>query len=112
MNGNLARHWSVLRAAWALDAEAQRTRRRYLETEFLPPALEVIETPASPLGRTVLWVLIALLGVAALWSWFGRLDVVAVAPGRVVPAERVKTVQATELAVVRALADRQIRNTH
>ena len=97
------RHWEVLRASWALDRDDVRSRRKLRETEFLPAALEVIETPASPLGRTVLWVLIGLLAVALVWSIFGKLDVVAVAPGKVVPSDRVKVIQPSELGVVRAI---------
>ena len=103
MAETLSRHWSVFREAWLLDRAESRTRQRYRETEFLPAALEIIETPASPLGRMLLWSLIGLLGVALVWSIFGRLDVVAVAPGRVVPDGRVKIIQPSELGVVRAI---------
>lgn len=101
MSEALARHWSVLASAWSIDREESRTRKRSEETEFLPAALEVIETPASPLGRALLWLLIALLGVALVWSFIGRLDVVAVAPGRVMPTDRVKLIQPSELGTVR-----------
>lgn len=97
------RHWDVIRASWALDRDDAKSRRKLRETEFLPAALEVIETPASPLGRTVLWVLIGLLAVALVWSIVGKLDVVAVAPGKVVPSDRVKVIQPSELGVVRAI---------
>jgi len=83
-------------------AEA-KSRQRYRQTEFLPAALEVIETPASPLGRSGLWVLIAGVALALLWSFLGRLDVVVTAPGRIIPADRVKVIQPTELGVVRAI---------
>jgi hemolysin D len=99
----IARHWDVLRASWALDREDAKARRARQETEFLPAALEVTETPASPLGRTILWALIGLLGVALVWSIVGRLDVVAVAPGKIVPSDRVKLIQPSELGVVRAI---------
>ncbi|MCG2842133.1 HlyD family type I secretion periplasmic adaptor subunit [Sandaracinobacter sp. RS1-74] len=99
----LERHWHVLRASWALDRQDARSRRRLKETEFLPAALEIIETPASPLGRVILWALIALLGVALVWSIVGKLDVVAVAPGKIVPSDRVKVIQPSELGVVRAI---------
>lgn len=103
MIAGVAKHWSVLTSAWAIDAEQAKQRQRYAQTEFLPAALEVIETPASPFGRIGLWLLIGGVGVALLWSILGKLDVVVTAPGRIMPADRVKIVQPSELGVVRAI---------
>lgn len=103
MVAGVARHWSVLTSAWALDAEQAKTRRQRRQTEFLPAALEIIETPASPLARFGLWLLIGGVGVAILWAVIGKLDVVVTAPGRIIPADRVKIIQPTELGVVRAI---------
>lgn len=103
MVGGIARHWSVLTSAWAIDAEQARSRRQPSQTEFLPAALEIIETPASPLARFGLWLLIGGVGIAVLWALVGKLDVVVTAPGRIIPADRVKVVQPTELGVVRAI---------
>lgn len=103
MVAGVARHWAVLSSAWALDAETAKQRRRKEQTEFLPAALEIVETPASPLARFGLWLLIAGVGVAILWSFLGKLDVVVSAPGRIIPADRVKVIQPTELGVVRAI---------
>jgi len=103
MIANLARHWQVISSAWSLDAEREKSRQRRVQTDFLPAALEVIETPASPFGRTGLWVLIVGVFMALIWSFVGKLDVVVVAPGRIIPADRVKIIQPTELGVVRAI---------
>lgn len=99
----VARHWQVFTSAWALDAEASKTRKQFAQTEFLPASLEVIETPASPFGRFGLWFLAGSVGVAIAWSFIGKLDVVVAAPGKVIPVDRVKVVQPTELGVVRAI---------
>ncbi|MFN3727341.1 MAG: HlyD family type I secretion periplasmic adaptor subunit [Allosphingosinicella sp.] len=99
----LARHWAVLSSAWSLETERAREKRRREQTEFLPAALEVIETPASPFGRIGLWLLIGGVGLALIWAVVGRLDVVVVAPGRTLPADRVKIVQPSDLGVVRAI---------
>jgi hemolysin D len=78
-------------------------RRSAVERAFLPAALEIVETPASPTLRASA-ALIALLAVAALaWSWFGRVDIVATAPGKVIPQARTKIVQPYETGVVRAI---------
>src|SRR5947208_1513084 len=56
--------------------------RTALEREFLPEALELIETPAPALPRAVLWVIVAALGFAILWACVGQIDLIAVAPRR------------------------------
>lgn len=78
-------------------------RRSPAERAFLPAALEIVETPASPTLRATA-ALIALLAVAALgWSWLGRVDIVATAPGKVIAEARTKVVQPLETGVVRAI---------
>jgi hemolysin D len=78
-------------------------RRRRDEREFLPAALEIVETPASPAGR-ILAGTIALLIVAAIaWASLGRIDIVATATGRILPTARVKVIQPFEIGVVRAI---------
>lgn len=71
-----------------------------LQYEFLPAAEEIVETPPSPFGRIVLWLITALLFVALLWSYFGRLDIIAPATGRVVPEGSIKTIQPATPGVV------------
>jgi len=71
--------------------------------QFLPAALEVQETPPSPLGRCLLWLLLALFAIGIAWACVGRVDIVVTAPGRIVPTGQVKRVQAPELGSVAAL---------
>ncbi|QCI79909.1 biotin/lipoyl-binding protein [Hankyongella ginsenosidimutans] len=97
----MAHHWRVLRDAWAL--ERARVRRAWRETDFLPAALEVVETPPNPLGRAILWVLMGFVVLALAWSVLARLDVVAVAPAKVIAVGRNKLVQAADVGVVRAI---------
>jgi hemolysin D len=98
-----ARHWQVLRAAWAIENAADAARRPVSDPEFLPAALEIMESPPSPGLRMLMLLLCGLFAVAILWSCFGRLDVVAVASGRIVPAGNVKLIQPIEIGVVRAI---------
>src|SRR5215470_2364105 len=77
--------------------------RRAHELQFLPAALEIIETPASPLGRLIGGVIIAFFCIALAWAWFGRVDIVATAPGRIVPTGHTKVVQPFEIGVVKAI---------
>lgn len=59
------------------------------------------DTAPSPLTRRLLHCLLALLASAALWAYFGRLDIVAVAEGRLVPRLAVPIVQPSVAAVIR-----------
>ncbi|MEA4836637.1 MAG: HlyD family type I secretion periplasmic adaptor subunit [Anaeromusa sp.] len=73
------------------------------EKEFLPAILEVTETPASPVGRMVLYALFLAVGIAVCWSIFGYVDEVAVAPGKIIPIGQVKTIQSEDKGVVRQI---------
>ncbi len=76
---------------------------RRSQLEFLPAALEIMETPASPTGRAIAATIILFLVVAIGWSIVGHIDIVATAPGKVVPTGRTKTVQPLETGIVTAI---------
>lgn len=90
-----------------MRAELAGPRRLAHEAAFLPAALSLQETPVHPAPRRALWVLMAMLAAALAWSWFGQIDVVAVAQGRVVVSDRSKVVQSLEAGVVRAIHVRE-----
>jgi hemolysin D len=73
------------------------------EREFLPAALEIIETPASPVGRLTMAVIGALVVIAILWAIFGKVDIIATATGRIIPSGQVKLIQPFEIGVVKAI---------
>jgi hemolysin D len=78
-------------------------RMRSAEREFLPAALEIMETPASPAGRAIAGSLIAFFLIALAWSVFGRIDIIATAQGKIVPVGRVKVIQPLETGMVTAI---------
>lgn len=67
---------------------------------FLPAALEVQETPPSPLGRGIILSIILLFVIAVIWAAVGKIDIVAVATGKVIPSDRVKIIQPMEKSTV------------
>ena len=73
------------------------------ELAFLPAALEITETPPSPVGRAIVWSVAAIFCLALAWACLGKVDMVAIAPGKVIPSGRTKTIQPFETGVVRAL---------
>lgn len=75
-----------------------------LETEFLPAALEVTETPPSPIGRAILLVIMFFAVFAICWACLGKTDVVAIASGKIIPSGKVKTIQLLEIGVIRRIA--------
>jgi len=73
------------------------------ETEFLPAALEIVETPPRPAGRIIAATLMLFFAIALLWTCIGSVDIIATAPGKVVPTGRTKVIQPLESGVVHAI---------
>src|SRR6266850_160393 len=71
--------------------------------DFLPALQRVQNRPPSPLGRKVLWTVLALVGATILWATLGKLDIVAVAEGKLVPDTYLKIVQPTDSGVVKEI---------
>jgi len=78
-------------------------QRRRDELAFLPAALEIVETPPSPIGRTIAGAIGLLFCAALVWAWWGTIDIVASATGKIVPSGRSKVVQPFETGVVRSI---------
>ena len=97
----------------SLEMPAERVRgvvpfrrvqgRRGAELAFLPAALEIVETPPSPIGRAIGATIILLFCAALLWAWWGTIDIVASATGKIVPSGRTKVIQPFETGVVSAV---------
>jgi len=73
------------------------------ELDFLPAALEIQEKPPSPLGRAIVWSIVAFISIAIVWAMIGEIDIVATAQGKIVPSGRVKVIQPLEIGVVRQI---------
>jgi membrane fusion protein, hemolysin D len=73
------------------------------ELAFLPAALEIVESPPSPVGRKIAATIMALFCVALVWAWWATIDIVASATGKIVPSGRTKVIQPFESGVVRAI---------
>jgi hemolysin D len=71
--------------------------------EFLPAALEITETPASPAGRMIAGTVMLFFAIAVGWAIVGHVDIIATAQGKIVPTGRTKTIQPLEAGVVSAI---------
>src|SRR2546426_2028459 len=91
---SLSGHLEVWRSAW----EDQRHQSPTVgltgrEAQFLPAVLEIQDAPPSPVGRAVGGTIIGVLAVGILWASLGHIDIVAVAPGKIIPRGDLKVVQ-------------------
>lgn len=71
--------------------------------DFAPPLLRLQDSPPNPLGRKVLWALLAMLAALLLWAAIGKLDIVAVAEGKLIPQSYLKIVQPAEAGIVQEI---------
>ena len=62
-----------------------------------------MEKPPSPGLRWLLLSLCALFTIALVWSFVGKVDVVAIASGKVIPSDNIKIIQPIEIGYVRKI---------
>ena len=70
---------------------------------FSPAMLALQSAAPSPLPRTVLWTLALLIGCTVVWATFGKLDVVSVAEGKLVPQSYLQVSQPADGGIVREI---------
>src|ERR1700730_15836299 len=90
-------------AANAREGATLRALPHIKDRAFLPAALEIIETPASPVAIVLILAICAFAISSLAWCWFGRLDVYATARGKIEPAGHSKVVQPLESGKVAAI---------
>ncbi len=100
---NLARHIMILRESWSDQNVTDANAKPQTDHEFLPAALEIMEKPPSPGLRWLMLILCSLFAIALLWSFIGKVDVVATATGKVVPSASSKVIQPIEIGSIRAI---------
>lgn len=76
------------------------TRSRRTDREFLPAALEILETPPSPIRIGLLVAICAFFLAGLLWAYVGKIDIIAIAQGKFQPTGRVKVIQPLETSRV------------
>ncbi len=71
--------------------------------EFKPGLAEIEDEPLNPLGRTIFWIIV--IGIVFLggWMYWGRVDVVVSARGKVIPAGEIKILQPLTSGVVSSI---------
>ncbi|MGN6448703.1 MAG: HlyD family type I secretion periplasmic adaptor subunit, partial [Brucella intermedia] len=84
--------------------EKSNGRRTHTDNAFLPAALEILETPTSPVRVALIWFISLLACGTLVWTWFGTFDIVATAQGKIQPTGRVKIIQSLEAGRTRSVA--------
>lgn len=88
----MQRYQQVLQLAWVARHEIAGPDRLASERAFMPAALSLQETPPHPAPRRVMAIICTCVFAALIWAAFGKIDVVALAPGRVIVSERSKVI--------------------
>ena len=73
------------------------------DREFLPAALEILETPPPPLPIVLIATICAFALAALAWSYFGRLDVDATARGKIETVGHAKVIEPLDPGKVAAI---------
>ncbi|MBU1059234.1 MAG: HlyD family type I secretion periplasmic adaptor subunit [Proteobacteria bacterium] len=71
--------------------------------EFKPLLVEIDEEPQNPLGRIIFWTIMAAILFFALWMYFGKVDVVITARGKVIPRGEIKVLQPLTTGVIKTI---------
>ena len=72
-------------------------------TRFASDLMHFSDGEPAPLPRAVLYVAVALLGTLLVWAYLAPLDIIAVAPGKIVPQGYLQIVQPTESGVIKEI---------
>lgn len=86
-----------------------RTKDRH---EFKPLLIEIEDRPLNPLGRSLLWIIIAIILFGGLWLYLAKIDIVVSARGKVIPYGEIKVLQPVETGVISKLLVREGEFVH
>jgi len=101
---SLAHHANVFRLAWAeQNKQGPAKVLSNQELAFLPAVLEIQESPPSPAGRAVGATIISVFVLGIVWASFGKIDIVAVAQGKIIPSDHSKIIQPLEAGVIKSI---------
>ncbi|MDO4698418.1 MAG: HlyD family type I secretion periplasmic adaptor subunit [Pasteurellaceae bacterium] len=97
----IKRYIHVFNTVWKARKSLDTPVRQEDEQAFLPAHLELIETPVSALPRWIGRFIMLFLLIAIIWSYVGKVEIVAVASGKILPSGRSKIIQPIETAIVK-----------
>lgn len=105
---SVSRHCEIWRSAWQEQRRLAPVKApQGLELEFLPAVLEIQDAPPSPVSRAIGGTISAVFVIGLVWASIGRIDIVSVAQGKIIPSGYSKVIQPLESGVIQAI---HIRN--
>lgn len=99
----LAKFRQTLSAVYSLWRERAKLAEKRLPTDlksFLPPSLEVMEKPPHPAPRIILAIVTGICIFGLVWAIVGKVDIITVAEGKIIPSGKVKEIQPYDRGVV------------
>ncbi|WP_229257914.1 HlyD family type I secretion periplasmic adaptor subunit [Duganella margarita] len=88
---------------WQRRKELNGVAFTQTEADFLPSALSLQERPVSGTARLTGRVLLALFALLLGWSYWGQLDIVVLATGKIIPSSHTKSIASVDVASVKAV---------
>lgn len=89
-----------IKTAWQERATAGDALYAAHHAEFLPAALEIQQTPPNKTARRIGQSIILLFIIGILWATIGKVDVMAVAEGKIIPSSYSKHIQPLDKGVI------------
>jgi len=79
-----------------MSVKTQQNSKENDTSDFSPRLLSAVEQPPSAMPKIMLYVPLTLFVLVLAWAFFGQLDIVTRADGKLVPQNRIKIVQPFE----------------
>jgi hemolysin D len=99
----LSRYSGIISYAWAHRRASDTPKGLDYELAFLPANLELTETPPHPAPLWAARLLVGAVLLVVLIATLGQLDIVAIAPGQLIPNANIKVIQPAVTGVVRQI---------
>lgn len=99
----IAHYHEVFQFAWKSRHFDHKELAEQYESEFLPDAIELQETNVSPILAWTAYLLICMLFIALAWACLGKVDIVAIASGRLINSSYTKNIQALSTSKIKAI---------
>ena len=79
-----------------------KAKEKYFD-EFNPAMLEIVVTPPSPLGRTIVYSILSIILVVIIWAQFSTVEIVARGEARAIYTSRVKDIQPAYNSIIQEI---------
>jgi hemolysin D len=103
LRDTVGHHLDIWRSAYQFEKQQEGKSPTRAHVAFLPAVMEIQETPPSPHGRALVYLVVGALVLAIGWATWGEIDIITVAQGKIIPSDYSKTIQPLESGIVKAI---------